>query len=472
MNALTAAGNDFVPISIEVEQALIGSVLMQNDVFFAVADTVEPEMFSEAMHRDLWMLLADRITRGDTVTPITMMALMGKDATVTIAGELTAGAYIARLAAAATSIMLAPEYAKTIRDLWSRRRILELARDLKDRALGGIDSGDVETLLDDADQELSSIRFGKNIDGVMSLDQAMAASVNYTSKVYQGVVDIGLTTGIDAIDAMLGPMMPGDLVTALGASGHGKTALVAQILKHNAMPSLDANQSARRGLFFSMEMEGVQIARRIIAAETGITTQRQKAASIMPAEFEFLTDAARKLGPLPVMLDETPGQTTARIVRKARAIKRRHKDLALIAVDHLLEIRPEHPRWSKIDTVENAVQELKRLAKELQVVVILLAQATREGQKREHWRLRTIDLWGGDRIKQSSDMVLSIGIPSVWLAEREPDSSDQKSYDKWVQQCFQWKDKAEIGAPKVRDGESGRWATVGFDGPRALFSDL
>lgn len=471
MNAPNAT-SDFLPCSIESEQALLGAALMQNEVVHVVGDLVRYDMFFEGIHQQTWKLIEERISAGHTVTPLTLAASLGKDASALIDGQTTVAQYLAKLAAAATTIMGAPEYAKTIRDLWSRRRLINLSRDLIQRATGGFDDEGIEAIMDEADAELCSIRYGKSIDGVVTMGQAITSSIDQTAKAYQGGALIGLTTGIEALDGMTGPLLPGYLVTLLGASGHGKTALVAQILKHNAEPSLDTNAGARRGLFFSMEMEGAEIARRVLAAATGYGLQAQKTGNILPAEFEFLVDAGKRLSALPILFDQTPGQTVTKIARKARALKKRYPDIALIAVDHILEIRAEHPRWSKIETAENAVQELKRLAKELQVVIILLAQATREGQKRDHWRLRTNDIYGGDRIKQSSDVVLALGIPSVWLSEREPDSGDLKEHDKWLKQCHDWVGKAEIGAPKVRDGESGSWRTISFDGKKTLFGDL
>lgn len=465
--------SEFLPVSIEAEQYLLGAVLLNNDVFFTVAELVDPEIFSEGLHGELWTMIAERIGRGERVTPVTLNALLGKDTAVQFAPDMTVGKYVARLAAeGATSTLLAPDYAKMLRDLYARRRLLALAHDLRIQAMGGVDGQPIEAVMDEADQELAAIRFGKQVDGVLTLEQALTGAIDHTAKVYQNEAAVGLGTGIEAVDRMIGPMMPGNLITLLGASGHGKTALLGQILQHNASPSLDAHQGGKRSLFFSMEMEGVEIARRAIAAHTGISTQKQTTADILPAEYEFLADGARKLAPLPILIDQTPGQTVSKIVSKARAIRRKHKDLALIAVDHLLEIRPENPKWSKIDTVEHAVRELKRLAKELQVVLLLLVQATREGQKRDHWRLRTSDIWGGDSIKQASDMVLAVSLPSTWLAEREPDPEDRKAYDAWVRKTEQWRGRAEIGAPKVRGGESGCWATIAFDGPRTIFTDL
>lgn len=461
---------DFLPFSLEAEQALIGAVMLNADAWYQAADIVEENHFFEPLHQRVWAVISERLSEGKSVEMIPLLAAIGPDAKAQIAPGMTTSQYVARMVSEAVTVMMASDYAKTIRDLWIRRNIMLLAKELQQGAAGGFADEGVEALLDKADQELAAIRFGRSVDGVVSLRDALNASIAQTSKAYEGKSEIGLTTGIAALDEMLGPMMPGDLITILAASGHGKSALAAQILGHNAKPSLDAHSGEKPGLFFSMEMEGAQIARRHIAAETGISTRKQRAGEVLPAEFEQMADAAKRMSAHRIVIDETPRQTTTRLVRKARAIKRRY-GINIIVIDHLLEILPESSKWSKVETVENAIREFKRLAKELQVVVICLAQATREGQKRDHWRLRTSDIYGGDAVKQSSDMVLSLAIPSVWLKEREPDQEDINAYNKWSKQALAWQGKAEIGSPKVRDGESGGWRTVLFDGPRTKFSD-
>lgn len=461
---------EFLPYSIEAEQALLGAVMLNADAWHQVSDIVEEHHFFEGLHQRIFSMIRDRLGQGQSIDLIPLLAALGPDAKASLGGGMNVAQYLARIVSEATTVMMVGEYASTVRDLWTRREIVMLAKDLQHRAMGGMSDEGLESILDKADQDLAAIRFGKSVDGVVMLRDALDNSINLTSKAYEGKAEIGLSTGIATLDELLGPMMPGDLITLLAASGHGKSALASQILVNNAKASLDGHSGNKAGLFVSMEMEGSQISRRLIAAETGISTRKQRAGEVLPAEFEQMADAARRIAVQNIIIDESPRQTTARIVRKARAIKRRY-GVSIIVVDHLLEIMPEHPRWSKVETVENAVREFKRLAKELQVVVIMLAQATREGQKRDHWRLRTSDIYGGDAVKQSSDMVLSLAIPSVWLKEREPDQEDVNAYNKWSKQHLAWTGKAEIGAPKVRDGESGGWRTVSFDGPRTLFSD-
>ena len=466
MNASTKI-EEFLPHSIEAEQALLGAVLLQNDVYLLTCEAIEPEMFFESLHGKLWEMLGERITQGQSVNAITLGIALGPDAAMGYGG-ITVSKYLARLVTEAVSTIGAPDYARTIRELWQRRRIIALARDVIERAVGGFDAPEVDALLDETDQQLCSIRFGKQINGVASIGELADKALLQTSQAYQSTAKIGFDTGIAAIDELMGPIMPGDMLTLLGPSGGGKSALAAQILAHNCEPSIDANRGVPV-LFISQEMGGAQVARRSLSTHTGISTRMQRTGEIVSAEYGYLRDAAERLKHLPFYVDESGRQSTSRIIRKLRAMKKRY-GIRMAVIDHLLLIRPENQKMSKFDTIEFAAMEIKDVAKELDIAVILLAQLTRESQKREFWRIRDMDLFGGDQVKQCSDIMMTVTLPEKWLRQREPDQGD-KLRAKWEGDCLRWEGKAEIGFPKLREGEDGRSCSVSFDGPRMLFKD-
>lgn len=817
MNAHAPVNYNYLPHSIEAEQQLLGAVLMSNDIFFPCSEAVEAEHFYEPIHARLWTLISERIAAGQSVTPVTLMAILGADGFVDLAG-MTVGAYIAHLAAEAITIIQAPHYAKVVRDLWARRRIILLTREVQARAISS-DGADIESLLDDMDAELGAVRFGKQVSGVSLIGDLADRALKQTADAYKLDGKVGFDTGIGTVDGMIGPIMAGDLVTILAPSGHGKgqpldakvltprgftdmgnlsvgtavtapdgtichvigiyplgerqlfkvmfgdgtstevtedhlwlawcrqgsryakkkklcgengakiyttakmiemlasspwmrfhipvndpvpftpsrwrlklppyvmgallgdgdftgamirfttadkeiidrlekllgcvlrfsqktkskakdyriavgtgvraeleklglyglksahkfiphtylhgtteerwellrglmdtdgwvnvdgdprfiskstrmadevawvgrslgaavtkrdkntyyvkdgkrvdcgiarevrlkfmdgaqafhlsrkkaqckkpqsvirtivsiepsrvaqaqcikvshpsslyitddfivthnSAIAAQILRRNAMPSLDASRGTP-GMFFSMEMAGAQVARRVMATDSGITTRAQKAGEINQAEYSILTDTARALRNLPLYVDQSGRQKTSTIVKKLRAMKKAH-GIRMAAVDHLLLIQPENAKWSKFDTVDNAAIELKDAAKELDIAILLLAQVTREAQKRETWRVRDQDLFGGDGVKQASDIFLTLCLPEKWLRQREPEEGS-KERGKWESDCLRWHGKAEIGVPKARDGDDGSSRTLAFDGRRMIFSDL
>lgn len=458
-----------MPASVEAEQALLGAVLLQNDAYFLAAEFIDADCFSEPLHAHFWEMIQLRMDAGRKVDPVQLSISLGPDAEEKI-GDITVREYVARLVVNATSIVSAPDYAKTIHDLWKRRRLIAVAQQISHRANGGYDGSEVDDLFDEFDVELTGIRYGQNVTGVRWLKDAADDALRQTAENYQsqGKCKIGIETGISEIDAMIAPIMGGDLVTIVAPSGHGKTSLAAQILCAASAASLDVNQG-RPSFFVSQEMGAAQIARRVMASWTGISTRKQRAGSIDVSDWEQLEGAARNTATVRVLFDESGRQTFSRIARKARAMKRLY-GIGAMAVDHLRLIKPEHSKMGAIETIEHAAMGFKDLAKELNIAVFQLAQLSREGQKgATHWRFTDQALWGGDMIKQASDVMLGVVIPYKWLGQRQPDPNDQKDFDAWVRDRERWKNKAEIGRLKVRDDEDGDWTEIDFDGPRMLF---
>jgi replicative DNA helicase len=234
---------------------------------------------------------------------------------------------------------------------------------------------------------------------------------------------------------------------------------------------LDANQG-RKGLFFSMEMTEQQIVRRILASDTGVSTRAQRAGAINEGEFDLLWDSAKSLRNIPVFVDGSGRQTVSQVATKCRSMKRRH-GIGQAAIDHVKLFKSSNPRLTDIDIINKAAFSLKDLAKELGIIIFLLCQPTREGQKnRDNWRVYDQDIYGGDTIKQCSDVLMSISIPCKWLAQNEADRSNSHAYEAWVRNMTEWKDKAEVGLLKNRDGPDGLWRKLAYDGERVKFGDL
>lgn len=454
---------DFLPVDIAVEQALIGLVLMRNDAWLEASEIVEAQHFSEGLHSRIWEFVSAKLDAGEKVTPLTMGAALGPDAQAEVGSGVTVSQYLARLVSEGIAgLTQAADCARTIRDLWRRRQIIALASEMQQRAVGGFDDSGVDGILDELDQELSAIRFGKEISGVVTIGSAAERALGETVRAYQSEQRVGFETGLPTLDELIGPMMPGDLVTILAGSGHGKSALGAQILRHNAEGLLPAP-----GYFVSMEMAALQVVRRELAADTRISVRKQKTGEVSQGEYEYLRDTAAAIQNLPIYIDDAGRMKTSQIVKRLRAMRKKY-GVAIAIIDHHKLVKPEREKWNKFETIEHLAVTLKDTAKEIGICIILLAQVTRESLK-ESWRIKSTSLWGGEDIKQCSDIMFGAMIPSEWLKENEPDKNMTKDHDKWLQDCEYWKGRAQLVSLKVRDGPTGGFRTVGFDGDKVRF---
>lgn len=468
MNAPHAIA-DFLPHSIAAEQALLGATLINNDAYNSAADLVEPSHFFEPLHERLWTMIGGRISRGERVTPVTLTAALGPDAMMDVGG-MTVKVYMARLMAEATTVINAPDFARTIRDMWARRRLINFSRELQARALGGFDSGTVEVLLEEAEGELSEIRFGKVVQGASWIGEAASRAVEQTAAAHSGNgVDL-YETGIQTIDKIIGPLIAGDFITLLGESGSGKTAIAMQIMRAISCPSVERPKGAPSA-FISQEMGAVAVARRQMSAHTGISTRAQRSGAVNQAEFESLYASVKAMHAIPIIIDESGRQKISGIIKKLRSLKKLY-GIKAFAIDHSRLLRGEHSKQNEIEIITNAAMELKEACKSLELIGIMLAQPSRDGIKSAvRWRLTDQAVYGGDALRQNSDMVLTIAIPHNWLINREPDPNEQKEHDKWMQDCLKWKGLGEFCAIKLRDGEKSGWETLIWSGSTTRFGD-
>lgn len=469
MNAPHAVA-DFLPHNIEVEQALLGAILVNNDAMMAAEGLVEPDFFFEPLHNRLWTIMSDMLRAGKVVTPLTISAYLGPDATMDVGG-MTAKVYLARLCAEATTVVNAPDFAKTVRDLWQRRRLINVSREIQARAMGGFGSEPVDGLLEELDSELHSIRFGKSVQGALWIGEAADRAFEMTARAHEGNGKDVYSTGVQTIDRAIGPLIAGDFVTILGESGHGKSALAMQIMRALAMRS-EERPDGEPFAFISQEMGAVSLARRQMAALSGISTQLQRSGlSLNQAEFERLRDSADLMKPQKIIIDESGRQKTSSIIKKLRALKKRY-GIKGFAIDHSRLLKPEHPRHNEIETITNAAPEFKQACKELDLIGFLLAQPSSTGMRESvRWRLTDRSIYGGDAIRQNSDMVLSIAIPYNWLINREPDPAEQRDHDKWTADCQKYRGLGEFCAIKLRDGEKSGWETLSWSGATTRFGD-
>src|SRR5271168_2484001 len=269
------------PHNIEAEQALLGAILVNNEAFYRVSDFLEPKHFLEAIHQRIFELVGALIRAGKLATPVTLKTFLPPD--FDIAG-LTINQYLARLAAEATTIINAEDYGRTVYDLSIRRDLIAIGEDMVNLAYDAPVEATPQSHIEDAERKLFELaETGRYESGFQRFAQALTTAVDMAARAYQRDGSLsGLATGLTDLDNRMGGLQQSDLIILAGRPGMGKTALATNIAYNVAkayVPETRADGqtvAANGGIvgFFSLEMSAEQLATRIIAEQTGISSNK------------------------------------------------------------------------------------------------------------------------------------------------------------------------------------------------------
>lgn len=453
--------------NVRAEEAVIGKIIGSADAFWSVAGILKAEHFTVPYHRDIFTAVAICCETSSGPT----LSLLESKLPVEWEGVGDVEAVLQILMEKAKDVSSPSDFTDDIVEAWKEREKLAIAKLAAQPKPFAEVRGDIEArykAIDDADRAQHAIPIG----------DASATALKRTAEAYenQGKRVVGIHTGIKEFDDAIGPMIGGTLFTLGAPSGHGKSALAAQIMRNNAAQSLDISRVTASG-FISMEMSEAQNGYRNLASMTGISIRKQIRGDLSSRQFEELQRAQRQLEQMPIYIQSKGRMTARQVGNECRLLARRY-GVRLFVIDHLRLYEPEKEHWTEVRTIEHATAYNKDLAKELDAVVIQLAQLTQESQKTGNWRFKDSSFYGGGMVKANSDIMLGVAIPLEWLQQNQPEppQGDERSptriaHDQWMSQMSQWRDKAEFVTFKVRDGQTGVWKPIDFDGPRMLFGE-
>lgn len=462
------SGYNELPNNLDAEMGLLGGLLVNNRGLEDVAGILAPEHFYLAAHGRIYEAIVYMADHGRKASPVTLKQHFKDDVDLKSVGGAQ---YLADLAGEALNIGGAGDYAREIYDLYLRRQLIALSDSARTRAAAyelGQSAGDV---LEQTETQLFELSEQGQEGGPAPLTAALDSALNLIDSAQKGE-RTAFKTGIGALDNKNGGFYPGQLITLAGRPSMGKTAC-ALTMAHNMA------QSGSGVLFFSMEMTREEIAQRLFSRYTNLATGHQLREGALKADdYRGLTDARARMQDLNLHIDESGQLTPGQIRARARRHKRRY-GLDVIFIDYLNIMRMPDRYASKVDQIAELTAALKGVAKDLKVPVVLLAQLSREVEKRDNKRPALSDLRDSGAIEQDSDIVLMLYRDEYYKErEGEPQQRDKESdeaYDKRRGRYFEQLDKnkgvAEIIIGKWRMGTVGD-VRCGFDGRRQLFYDL
>ena len=464
------------PHNIEAEQSLLGAILVNNDAFYRVSDFLRAEHFFEEVHRRIFETAASLILANKIANPITLKTFLGDDDL----GGVTVPQYLARLAAEATTVINAQDYGRTIYDLAIRRSLIGIGEEVVNVAYDSpVDSSPREQI-EEAERKLFSLaEQGRYEGGFQTFTTALTTAVDMAAKAYERDGGLsGISTGLRDLDHRMGGFQPSDLVIIAGRPAMGKTSVATNIAFNMAKAyrgekQQDGQIKTVNGAivgFFSLEMSAEQLATRVIAEQTGISSHKIRQGRITEQEFYRLSDVAREIERLPLYIDQTGGISIAQLVSRARRLKRQ-RGLDILFIDYLQLLSGASRKGdSRVQEVTEITTGLKALAKELNIPVIALSQLSRGVESRDDKRPQLQDLRESGSIEQDADVVMFVFREEYYLKNREPKPGTEEHF-KWQAEMDMVHGKAELIIGKQRHGPTGT-VQLQFDAEVTRFSDL
>ena len=468
-------GVDPMPHSIEAEQQLLGAILTNNDIYDRVAAIIGAQHFYDPVHARIFEVAAARIAKNALASPVTLKAFLEDDPGLQ---ELGGPAYLARLAGAAISAYAARDYAQMIYDMAIRRELINLGNNIASKAARVDVASEPKEQIVDAEQALYKLsEQGQTDSGFVSFLKAVTEAVNVTNEAYQrGGGMAGISTGLADLDKQLGGLHPSDLLILAGRPSRGKTSLatniafnVAKAYKRGLKP--DGTEGTVDGGvvgFFSLEMSAEQLAGRVLAEASEISSHRIRQGDMTEAEFRRFVEAAKELEACPLFIDDTPALPISQLAARARRLKRTH-GLDLLIIDYLQLCRGMSD--NRVNEIAEISMGMKAIAKELNIPVIALSQLSRQVESRDDKRPQLSDLRESGSIEQDADVVMFVFREEYYKEREKPGEHEMERMEEWMAAMERLHGKAEVIVGKQRHGPIGT-VELAFEAQFTRFGNL
>jgi replicative DNA helicase len=459
------------PSNLEAEQALLGSILVNNDIIDEVSTIISSNIFYDPAHIKIYEVIESLNNKGMIANPITLKNFFEKDNMLI---EVGGTEYLVKLTRFSGSAKQAVDYAKVIHEMYLRRELVLISDKLSSDTLNAnSQEQNAENIIEITEKSLFDLaERGSFSQSFLKFNEALDQTIEMATlamKSDQGIV--GVPTGLTDLDEKLGGLHKSDLVILAGRPGMGKTALATNIAYHAAQ-NLLSRQEKSSIAFFSLEMSSEQLSTRILSEQARIKSDDIRRGKVTESEINRYIETSRNIYNLPLYIDETPAITISTLSNRARRIKRLF-GLNLIVVDYIQLMRAPNSNNrgdNRVQEVSEITQGLKALAKELKVPVLALSQLSRAVESRDDKKPQLSDLRESGSIEQDADVVMFVYREAYYLENKQPKLGSIE-HAVWQSKMNDVNGLADIILGKQRHGPTGT-VKVEFEGIYTKFKDL
>jgi replicative DNA helicase len=394
------------PHNREAEEAVVGAVMINPEVYYDLAQFLLPDDFYIVRHRWIWEAfnrLHERRVPVDFLTVTEELESNGQLA------EIGGPAYLTALINQVPTSLHAEAYGRMVEATAIRRRLLTAANQVA--TLAYAESESIENVMQEAEKSIFNVSERRLKKDLLPISTVLSDYYDRIDELARRPDEIfGVPTGFIDLDRMLTGLQPSDLLIIAGRPGQGKSGFLLSVAKNAAL------LHKKRVAIFSLEMSNEQVVQRLLAQETGIDSQRLRNGKLTEEEWPLLTHAIEVLGDTQIYLDDTPAITPLALRTKCRRL---HMEfgLDLVLVDYLQLMAGDTHTDNRVQEVSYISRNLKVLARELDVPVLAAAQLSRAVEQRTDKRPVLSDLRESGSLEQDADIVMFIYRPDQYEKE-------------------------------------------------------
>jgi len=406
-----------LPHSLEAERAVLGAILLDNQVFDQAAELLTLKDFHSEGHQKIFSKMETLASATQPIDSVTLREELEKDSALDAAGGI---AYIASLVDGVPRIANLAQYAQIVKEKSILRKLIHATDEILIRSYSGED--DPISLLEQAEKSIFEISQERVHSGFTSLPDLLGTTWAHIETLEERKELVtGVPTGYHDLDEMMSGLQSSDLVILAGRPGMGKTSLALNIAQHAAI-----KEGKTIGLF-SLEMSSEQLVMRLLCGEGRVDSHRVRSGYLSNDDWKDLAKAMSNLGEAKIYIDDTPAMSIIEMRSKSRRLKSEH-GLDLLIIDYMQLMsgatgRPQRfeNRQQEISAISRA---LKALAKELAIPVLALSQLSRAPeQRRGDHRPQLSDLRESGSIEQDADVVLFVYREDLYSKDEEQEDS-------------------------------------------------
>ena len=389
------------PQNVEAEMSVLGSLMLNKDAIYSVADFLHPKDFYKNEHNLIYETMLELFSKH---IPIDMLSLTTRLKEKGHMESIGGHSYVASLVNTVPTASHVVHYAKNVQQKRVLRDLIDASHHIGE--LGYKEEADVDTLLDEAEQKIFSISKDMVKQGFQPVKTALSEAWERLDKLHKGGGELrGTSTGFPELDGLLSGLQKSDLIILASRPSMGKTSLALNIARNVAVKE-------KKGVgVFSIEMSREQLTDRLLASEANIDGWKLRTGRLSDEgednDFTKIREAMGVLSDAPIYIDDIASPTVMQIRTIARRLQAEH-DIALLVIDYLQLIKSSERSESRVQEVSEISRSLKALAKELDIPVLAVSQLSRAIEMRTDGMPKLSDLRESGSIEQDADVVMFI----------------------------------------------------------------